>query len=40
VGRLAESTDLDRLDALTRAAAVARSLDDIRALFEASNGKS
>src|SRR5262249_44650612 len=30
IERLAETTDLDRLDSLTRAAAVARSLDDIR----------
>jgi hypothetical protein len=37
--RLGEITDLDRLDALTRAAAVALSPDQIRDLFEPPNGK-
>ena len=36
--RLGETSDLDRLDSLTRAAAVAASLEDIRGLFEAPNG--
>jgi hypothetical protein len=39
VQRLGESTDLARLDALTRAAALALSLDDVRRDFEAPNGQ-
>jgi hypothetical protein len=38
VQRPDESTDLDRLDALTRAAALALSLDDVRRDFEAPSG--
>ncbi len=38
VERLVESMDLARLDALTRAAALARSVEDIRAQFGTPNG--
>jgi hypothetical protein len=38
VERLGETTDLARLDALTRAAAVAQSVEEVRGQFETSNG--